>query len=127
VNQRSSGLLVCALAAAFLLQATPPSKASVAIENRARAAGVKIEGCLDCHASPHAREEMARRAKVAGFDPRNCQGCHGSKLAAKLGDRSNLSDQGQWLLDQRERRGAKAVDGAWLREYVHPTPQPGKP
>jgi hypothetical protein len=119
-------MLACCLAPAFPLVAANPAGASVAIENQARSAGVKIAGCLDCHASPHSREEMARRAKTAGFDARNCQGCHGSKLAAKLGDRSNLSDQGQWLLGQREKRGAKAVDGAWLKEYVPPPPQPAK-
>jgi len=38
-----------------------------------------------------------------------------------------LSDPGQWLLVQKEKRGAKAVDGAWLKEYVSPTPPPGRP
>ena len=125
--QRVFRLLACGLTVALLLVAATAIRASVAIENQARDAGVKIGGCLDCHASPHSREEMARRAKTVGFDARNCQGCHGTKLAAKLGDRSNLSDPGRWLLSEKEKRGAKVVDGAWLREYAPPPPQPGKP
>jgi len=110
-----------------LLLGAAPGRATVTIETQARDAGVKVAGCLDCHASPHSQQEMARRARIVGFDPRNCQGCHGSKLAAKLGDREALSDRGKWLLDQKTKRGAKAVDGAWLKEYVPPTPAPGKP
>jgi len=100
--------------------------ASDAIENQARAAGVKITGCLDCHAGTHAREEMVRRAKGVGFDPRNCQGCHGQKLAAKLSDRTKLSDRGLYLMARKDKEKAKQVDGAWLKDYVPPSPAPAK-
>jgi hypothetical protein len=116
--------LALALGVAGLCGLAGTSAATAVVEKQARDAGVKIGGCLDCHASPHAQQEMARRARAAGFDPHNCLGCHGSKLEAKLSDLSKLSDRGKWLLAEREKRGAKEVDGAWLKEYAPPSPAP---
>ena len=103
-----------------LLLSPTNTRATDAIENQARAAGVKIAGCLDCHASQHSREEMARRARAVGFDARNCQGCHGQKLAGKLSDRQKLSDRGLYLMARKDKEKAQQVDGAWLKDYVPP-------
>ena len=110
----------------LLLLAAIQAAASAAIENQARAAGVKVAGCLACHASGHSQEEMRRIAGQVGFDARNCQGCHGNKLVTKLADRSKLNERGRWLMDQKEKRGAKVIDGAWLKDYVPPPPAPPK-
>jgi mono/diheme cytochrome c family protein len=117
----------CVALAALVLSLLLPAirgAATDTIENQARAAGVKLRGCLACHASKHSEEEMARIASQVGFDARNCQGCHGNKLAGKFADRSRLNERGRWLMEQKEKRSVNRVDGAWLRDYVPPAPRP---
>jgi len=104
------GLLVAT--AGLILGTAVASQATVRAFRQSRTAGVKVEGCLDCHASPHAREVMEKKARDVGFLPTNCQGCHGGKLPAKL------NAAGEWLVEQKKLRGAKVVDGAWLTDYV---------
>jgi hypothetical protein len=57
-----------------------------------------------------------KKAKELGFPAANCQYCHEDKLPKK--DAHKMSDRGQFLVDQKEKRKAKEVDVAWLKEYV---------
>lgn len=57
-----------------------------------------------------------KKAKELGFPAANCQYCHEDKLPKKAAHK--LNDRGQWLHEEKERRKAKEVDMAWLKEYV---------
>lgn len=59
--------------------------------------------------------DIQKQAKAAGADAKNCQACHVDKLPKK--DAHELNDAGKWLVAEKEKRGAKAVDGAWLKDY----------
>jgi hypothetical protein len=59
--------------------------------------------------------ENQKEAKAAGVDAKNCQYCHVDKLPKK--DAHELNDAGKWLVAEKEKRGAKTVDGAWLKDY----------
>jgi cytochrome c553 len=60
--------------------------------------------------------EMQKKAKAAGVEAANCLHCHGEKLPKK--GASTYNDRGKWLIAEKEKRGAKEVDGAWLKDYV---------
>ena len=59
-----------------------------------------------------------KKAKELGFTATNCQYCHEDKLPKKSAHKSN--DRGHWLEEQKEKRKAKEIDVAWLKEYVEP-------
>ncbi|MFY9549561.1 MAG: hypothetical protein WAU32_00290 [Thermoanaerobaculia bacterium] len=59
--------------------------------------------------------DTQKQAKAAGVDAKTCQYCHVDKLPKK--DVHELNDAGKWLVAEKEKRGAKAVDGAWLKDY----------
>jgi hypothetical protein len=59
--------------------------------------------------------ETQKEAKAAGVDAKNCQTCHVAPLPKK--DSHDLNDAGKWLVAEKEKRGAKVVDGAWLKDY----------
>jgi hypothetical protein len=59
--------------------------------------------------------DMQKQAKAAGVDAKNCQTCHVAALPKK--ESHDLNDAGQWLVAEKDKRGAKAVDGAWLKDY----------
>jgi len=106
---RRAGIAVLGLA--FLMSASA-AHATIGMLKQARTAGVKVDSCLDCHAAPHSKEVMEKRAHEIGYLITNCQGCHGGKFPARL------SPAGDWLVEQKKLRGAKEVDGAWLKDYV---------
>jgi len=58
---------------------------------------------------------IQKQAKAAGVDAANCQYCHTASLPKK--DSHDLNDRGKWLVSEKDKRGAKAVDGAWLKDY----------
>jgi hypothetical protein len=62
---------------------------------------------------------IQKKAKELGFDATNCQYCHVEKLPKKNAVTHN--DRGKWLIAEKEKRGAKEVDPAWLKDY--PTAQ----
>ncbi len=89
--------------------ATPP------IGKRARDAGfAEAQDCAYCHTfgSSHQRE----KAVAMGIAPMNCVACHGSRLP----DSRLYNDRGRWLLAEKDRRKAKDVDVAWLKDYPDP-------
>jgi mono/diheme cytochrome c family protein len=60
--------------------------------------------------------DMQKKAKAAGMEATNCLYCHGEKLPKK--GASTLNDRGNWLVAEKDKRKAKEVDPAWLKEYV---------
>jgi len=48
---------------------------------------------------------------------KNCQYCHVDKLPKKDKDGHELNDVGKWLVAEKEKRGAKEVDGSWAKDY----------
>ena len=116
-----SGLTrIVTISTVLLLGAAVSSHATVGMLKQAKNAGVKVESCLDCHAAPHSKELMEKQAHEVGFLISNCQGCHGGRFPSKL------SPEGDWLVEQKKLRGAKEVDGAWLKEFVRPKPETKK-
>jgi hypothetical protein len=57
-----------------------------------------------------------KKAKELGLPATNCTYCHVDKLPKK--GASALNDRGSWLKSDKEKRGAKEVDVAWLKDYV---------
>jgi hypothetical protein len=58
---------------------------------------------------------MQKKAKEAGLDVQSCLYCHGEKLPKK--GASTYNDRGQWLRAQKEKRQAKEIDASWLKDY----------
>jgi mono/diheme cytochrome c family protein len=75
---------------------------------------VLVAGGLTRTAS--ATVDMQKKAKAAGFAAQNCLYCHGEKLPKK--GASTLSDRGNWLAAEKDKRKAKEVDATWLKDYV---------
>ena len=60
---------------------------------------------------------MQKKAKDLGFTSiTNCQSCHVEKLPKKGAVSHN--DRGKWLIAEKDKRKAKEVDVAWLKDYV---------
>ena len=59
--------------------------------------------------------DIQKKAKAAGFKAENCQYCHVDKLPKKGASAGN--ERGNWLREQKEKKQAKEVDPAWLKEY----------
>jgi mono/diheme cytochrome c family protein len=59
--------------------------------------------------------EIRKKAKDLGFPVENCQYCHQDKLPKKGASAPN--ERGTWLRAEKEKRHAKEVDPAWLKEY----------
>ncbi|HXK09985.1 MAG TPA: hypothetical protein VMT70_10100 [Vicinamibacteria bacterium] len=104
------------LALLFAVALVPhPAEATVEMQNQAKKLGFAIKNCLDCHASPHAVDVMHKKAKDLKMADGNCLACHGANIPVKL------NQQGEWLVAEKARRGAKACDMAWLKGYQQPS------
>jgi mono/diheme cytochrome c family protein len=76
-----------------------------------------VAGALLAGAGPaSATLEMQKKAKAAGVAAQNCLYCHNEKLPKKGATTHN--ERGKWLIAEKEKRGAKEVDAAWLKDYV---------
>jgi len=58
---------------------------------------------------------LQKKAKELGFPVENCLACHGEKLPKK--DAVTYNERGKWLQAEKEKRKAKEVDVAWLKDY----------
>jgi hypothetical protein len=58
---------------------------------------------------------IQKKAKEAGIPAENCLYCHTEKLPKKGAVTHN--DRGNWLIKEKEKRQAKEVDPAWLKDY----------
>ena len=59
--------------------------------------------------------DIQKKAKAAGIDAGNCMYCHNEKLPKKGAVTHN--ERGKWLLAEKDKRKAKDVDPAWLKDY----------
>ncbi len=59
---------------------------------------------------------IQKKAKEAGLPATSCLYCHNEKLPKKGAITHN--DRGKWLLAEKDKRKAKEVDAAWLKDYV---------
>jgi hypothetical protein len=59
-------------------------------------------------------QKKAKELGIAGVT--ECMSCHGEKMPKK--GSMTLSDRGKWLVAEKEKRGAKEVDVAWLKDYT---------
>ena len=74
-----------------------------------------VGGWLGLSATSSADMEIQKQAKAAGVDVKNCQYCHVATLPKK--ESHDMNDVGKWLVAEKDKRGAKTVDGAWLKDY----------
>jgi hypothetical protein len=81
--------------------------------------GAAVAALILVGAQPaHATLDMQKKAKAAGIDAANCLYCHNEKLPKKAAVTHN--DRGNWLVAEKDKRKAKEIDVAWLKEYVVP-------
>jgi len=72
-------------------------------------------GWLGISSTSSATMEIQKQAKAAGADVKNCQTCHVAALPKKDSHENNAL--GDWLVAEKTKRNAKAVDGAWAKDY----------
>jgi hypothetical protein len=58
---------------------------------------------------------MQKQAKAAGVEVASCLACHGEKMPKK--GAMTLNEKGKWLVAEKDKRKAKEIDGAWLKDY----------
>ena len=61
---------------------------------------------------------IQKKAKELGYPAQSCLYCHGEKLPKKGAMTHN--ERGKWLVAEKEKRKAKEVDPAWLKDYTEP-------
>ncbi len=71
---------------------------------------------LTTSGTANATLDMQKKAKAAGFEATNCLYCHNEKLPKK--DAVSHNDRGRWLIAEKDKKKAKEVDVAWLKDYV---------
>lgn len=59
--------------------------------------------------------DIQKQAKAAGIAVDNCAYCHVEKMPKK--GSSTMNGRGKWLMDEKAKRKAEKVDGAWLKDY----------
>ena len=72
-------------------------------------------GWLGVSSTSSADMAIQKQAKAAGVDVKNCQYCHVATLPKK--ESHDLNDVGKWLVAEKDKKGAKTVDGAWVKDY----------
>jgi len=88
-------------------------KTAAALSSLALALGLVLSGARPARATM----EMQKKAKEAGFkESTSCLYCHNEKLPKKGAVTNN--DRGQWLADQKQKKGAKEIDVTWLKDYT---------
>jgi hypothetical protein len=73
-------------------------------------------GLLALASPSHATMKIQKEAKTAGFPAVNCLYCHNEKMPAK--GKVTQNARGTYLIEQKETRKPKAVDVAWLKDFV---------
>ena len=59
--------------------------------------------------------EIQKQAKAAGVDVEELPVLPHRVLPKK--ESHELNDAGKWLVAEKDKRGAKTVDGAWIKDY----------
>lgn len=58
------------------------------------------------------------KAKEHGFPVQNCQYCHVSKVPKKEAFKpDDLNERGKWLVTEKDKQKATAVNAEWLKNY----------
>lgn len=110
-----------ALLLAVMFSLATGAEATVEMQVEAKKLGYAVGNCLYCHATSHSVDVMKQKAKSLSMNDGNCLACHGANIPAKLNDR------GHWLVAEKARRGARACQMSWLREYKEPAAAAAKP
>lgn len=76
---------------------TAPVQAKLAWNKKAKAHDAGVTGCISCHSQEKPKKD----------EP--------------------LSERGEWLMQQKEKLGAKQVDLAWLKDYPNNGKQSSEP
>lgn len=64
--------------------------------------------------SIQAKPAWVKKAQDLGFaEIKDCQACHAAKPPA-------LNDLGNWLMAEKAKRKASAIDLAWIKDYKKP-------
>jgi hypothetical protein len=71
--------------------------------------------CMVVPSTTLANLKIQKKAKELGFPAVNCLYCHNEKLPKK--DAATHNERGKWLIAEKEKRGVKEVDPAWLKDY----------
>lgn len=74
-------------------------------------------GWIALSATSTATLDIQKQAKAAGVPVKDCLYCHTEKLPKKEKGQHESNDLGKWLTAQKEEKKAKAVDGAWAKDY----------
>lgn len=65
-----------------------------------------------------AKALWVKKCKDMGLPAENCLYCHTEKLPKKDTFKvEQLNDRGKWLMAEKDKRKAKEIDLAWLKEY----------
>jgi cytochrome c553 len=89
-----------------------------------RGAGVLatvVAGCMAWLAVPQtatATLDIQKKAKAANYPATTCLYCHNEKLPVK--GKTTHNDRGKFLIAQKEKKKAKEIDIAWLKDYTPP-------
>jgi len=78
--------------------------------------GLVWTGWIALSGTSAATMDIQKKAKAGGFPADNCQYCHVDKLPKK--DAHDNNDRGKWLVAEKDKRKAKEVDPAWLKDYT---------
>jgi hypothetical protein len=86
---------------------------------KTRQVGLLVLGAfLAASGSAYATMPLQKKAKEAGFPAAGCTYCHVEKIPTKA--QNTYNDRGKWLMAEKGKRKAAAVDPAWLKDYVEP-------
>jgi hypothetical protein len=65
-----------------------------------------------------ATPDMVAKVKQAGYPAQNCQYCHVSAVPKKDTYKSeDLNERGKWLVEEKTKQNATAVNLDWLKNY----------
>jgi hypothetical protein len=66
----------------------------------------------------YATMDIQKKAKEAGFPATSCTYCHNDKLPKK--EAHEFNDRGKFLVAEKDKAKAAAVDVNWLKNYKEP-------
>ena len=65
-----------------------------------------------------ATPDMVAKVKQAGYPAQNCQYCHVSAVPKKDTYKpEDLNERGKWLVEEKTKQNATAVNLDWLKNY----------
>jgi hypothetical protein len=71
-----------------------------------------------------AKGPWMKKTKDMGLPAQNCMYCHTEKMPKKETFKADqLNERGKWLMSEKDKRKAAAVDPEWLKDYPGPKEQ----